>query len=136
MGSIPNSSVVAVTNLRKKTMTEINIESAVPVAEGKTENKRMTKAQIVGSLAEKSGLSKKQVADLFGNLTDLVHSELKGFGEFILPDLIKLKVKNIPAREAQMKKNPLTGQMAEYAAKPASRKVRASVLKSLKDTLS
>lgn len=117
-------------------MTEIKTEGEVTVAEVKTENKRMTKAQIVGSLAEKSGLSKKQVADLFLNLTDLVHHELKGFGEFVLPDLIKLKVKNIPAREAQVKKNPLTGQMAPYAAKPASRKVRASVLKSLKDTIS
>ena len=97
--------------------------------------KRMTKAQIMGELAEKTGLSKKDVANVFDSLRELVKKELgrRGPGEFVIPDLIKLKVKKVPARPARKGINPFTGQEQMFAAKPASKKVRATALKKLKD---
>lgn len=99
--------------------------------------KRMTKAQIIGELAEKTGVSKKDVSGVFAGLTDLVKRELgkRGPGEFVIPDLLKLKVRNIPAKAAHKGIDPFTKVERMFAAKPASRKVRASALKKLKDLI-
>ncbi len=97
--------------------------------------KRMTKAQIMSELADKSGLTKKEVVGVFDSLQDVVKRELgrRGPGEFVIPDLIKLKVKKVPARPAREGINPFTGEKQMFAAKPASKKVRATPLKKLKD---
>lgn len=97
--------------------------------------KRMTKAQIVAEIAEKTELSKKDVGAVFESLKDLVKRELgkKGPGEFVVPDLLKMKVKNIPARPARKGINRFTNEEVTFAAKPASKKVRATPLKKLKD---
>jgi len=101
------------------------------------DSKRMTKAAVFAEMAEKTGLSKKQVGDLFESLSTLIQRELgkNGPGEFVVPDLLKLKVKDTPARKAEERKNPFTGAMQQYPAKPASRKVRASAVKKLKDLI-
>ena len=102
-----------------------------------SEGKRLTKAQIISEIAEKTGLSKKQVGETFESLSGLIKRELgkRGPKEFVIPDLLKLKVKEIAARKAEMRKNPFTGEMKQYPAKPASRKVRATALKKLKDLI-
>jgi nucleoid DNA-binding protein len=102
-----------------------------------SEGKRLTKAQIISEIAEKTGLSKKQVGETFESLSGLIKRELgkRGPKEFVIPDLLKLKVKEISARKAEMRKNPFTGEMKQYPAKPASRKVRATALKKLKDLI-
>lgn len=99
--------------------------------------KRLTKAQIIAEIAEKVGLSKKQIGETFEALSGLIKRELgkKGPGEFVVPDLLKLKVKETPAKKAETRKNPFTGEMKPYPAKPASRKVRASAVKKLKDLI-
>ena len=64
-------------------------------------DKRMTKAQIFTELAEKTGLSKKDVQGVFTVLTELIERELNnGPGEFILPDMCKLKLKEVGLRPA------------------------------------
>ncbi len=97
--------------------------------------KRMTKAQIMSELADKSGLTKKEIANVFDSLRDLVKKELgrRGPGEFVIPDMVKLKVRKIPAKPARMGRNPATGEEMMLAAKPASKKIRATTLKKLKD---
>ncbi|QQR89314.1 MAG: HU family DNA-binding protein [Myxococcales bacterium] len=97
--------------------------------------KRMTKAQIIGELSEKSGLTKKEVTNIFAGLQDLVKRELgkRGPGEFVIPDMLKLKVKSIPARKERKGIDPFTKQERVFPAKPASKKVRATALKKLKD---
>lgn len=97
--------------------------------------KRMTKAQIVGEIAEKTELSKKDVGAVFESLKELVKRELgkKGPGEFVIPDLLKMRVKVVPAKPAGKRKNPFTGEEQSFPAKPASKKVRATPLKKLKD---
>jgi nucleoid DNA-binding protein len=91
-------------------------------------DKRLSKAQIITELSEKTGVSKKDVQSLLGELLSLVERELgeQGPGEFVVPDLVKFKVKQVPAQAAHTGLDPFTKQEREFPAKPASRKVRAS----------
>ena len=59
--------------------------------------KRMTKAQIIGELAEKTGLTKREVASVFEGMRELIKRELgkRGPKEFVVPDLIKLKLNGL-----------------------------------------
>ena len=97
--------------------------------------KKLTKSQVIGALSEKTGVSKKDVAGIFGTLTELIKRELgkKGPGEFVIPDLLKLKVRNIPAKAKRKGINPFTKEEVTFPARPASRKIRATALKKLKD---
>ena len=90
--------------------------------------KRMSKTQIITELSDKTGVSKKDVQSVFGELLLLVERELgsQGPGEFVIPDLVKFKVKEVPAKPAHVGLDPFTKQEREFPAKPASRKVRAS----------
>jgi nucleoid DNA-binding protein len=97
--------------------------------------KRMTKAQIMSELSDKTGLTKKEVSAVFDGLRDLIKRELgrRGPGEFVIPDLLKLKVRTIPARKERKGIDPFTKQERMFPAKPAQKKVRATALKKLKD---
>src|SRR5688500_16996699 len=99
--------------------------------------KRMTKSQIVGEISEKTSLSKKEVSAVFEGLRDLVKRELgkKGPGEFVIPDLLKLRIRNVPAKKERRGIDPFTKQERLFPAKPAQRKVRATALKKLKDLI-
>lgn len=99
--------------------------------------KRMTKSQIVGEISEKTGLAKKEVSAVFEGLRDLVKRELgkKGPGEFVIPDLLKLRIRNVPAKKERRGIDPFTKQERLFPAKPAQRKVRATALKKLKDLI-
>ena len=99
--------------------------------------KRMTKSQIIGELAEKTGISKKDVSGIFAGLTELIKRELgkKGPGEFVVPDLFKLKIRNIASKKERKGIDPFTKQERVFPAKPASKKIRATALKKLKDLI-
>jgi nucleoid DNA-binding protein len=98
--------------------------------------KRLTKAQVIAEIAEFSELDKKAVSRVFDGLVELIKKELrKPSGEFVIPGLLKLRtVKKaaVPAREGV---NPFTKEKQMFAAKPASKKVRATALKALKDLI-
>jgi hypothetical protein len=101
-----------------------------------TAAKPMAKSAVFKELAAKTGLEAKQVASLFDALEDLIKAQLgkKGPKVFVIPNLIKLKLKSIPATKAGTKPNPFKpGEMMEVKAKPASVKVKPVVLKGLKD---
>lgn len=102
-----------------------------------TEAKRMSKTQLIAELAEKTGLEKKQVVGVLDQLLQVVERELgkDGPGEITVPDLVKLKVKIAPARPEHVGIDPFTKQERTFAAKPESRKVRATPAKRLKDLL-
>jgi nucleoid DNA-binding protein len=97
-------------------------------------DKRLSKAQIITELSDKTGVAKKDVQNVLAELLVLVERELgeKGPGEFIVPDIVKLKVKEVPATPARKGIDPFTKQEREFPAKPASRKVRASPASRLK----
>jgi DNA-binding protein HU-beta len=91
-------------------------------------DKRLNKTQIITELSEKTGVSKKDVQTLLAELLSLVERELgpEGPGEFVVPDLVKFKVKHVAAQPAHTGLDPFTKQEREFPARPASRKVRAS----------
>ena len=96
--------------------------------------KALTKSEILGSIAEKTGLSRKQVASVFDGLTGLISNSLgkKGPGIFTVPGLLKLKVVRKPATKEREGINPFTGEKAIFKAKPARNVVKALALKNLK----
>ena len=98
--------------------------------------KPQSKSQTFADLAETTGLSRKQVAEVFDALGELIKRELgkKGPGVFTVPGLLKLKKIIKPATAATRRPNPFKpGEMMEVKAKPATAKVRAQPLKSLKE---
>jgi nucleoid DNA-binding protein len=96
---------------------------------------KMTKTQFIQSMAERSGLDKRQVNAVFEALSALVKEQLgdSGPGELTIPNLIKLKSKATPATEDREGVHPITKEKMVIKGKPASRKVRASPVKALKD---
>lgn len=96
---------------------------------------KMTKTQIVASIAESTELSKKQVGDVMNELESLMSRSLKkrGIGEFTLPGLMKIVTVKQPAKKARKGINPFTGEATVFAAKPATVRVKVRPLKKMKD---
>jgi len=98
-------------------------------------SKRLTKSQVVSELAELSELDKKSINRVFDGLTDIIKKQLgpRGPGEFVIPGLLKLRTVKKPATKERPGINPFTKEPIVIRAKPASKKIRASALKALKD---
>ncbi len=112
--------------------------AAAPAKKIKAITKKMTKTQIIAHIAESTGLSKKQVAEVFSELGDLItaHMKRRGSGEFTIPNTgVKIRRVKKPARKARMGRNPATGEPMKIPAKPASTTVRVTALKALKETI-
>jgi nucleoid DNA-binding protein len=97
--------------------------------------KRLTKAQVVTEISTMTEFEKKTVTRVLDALNDLAAKELNSqdAGEFVVPGLVKLRVVIKKATEERQGINPHTRQPMTIPAKPASKTVRASVLKALKD---
>ncbi len=98
-------------------------------------SKVYTKGTLLTTLAERTGLPRKDVAAVFAELVTVVEGHLKrgAPGKFTLPGMLKMTVKNVPAKKARKGINPFTGEPTTFKAKPASRKVRVTALKALKE---
>jgi len=96
---------------------------------------KLTKTQIVASIAESTSLSKKQVGDVMAELESLMERSLKkrAVGEFTLPGLMKITTVKKPAKKARKGINPFTGEETTFQAKPASVAVKVRPLKKMKD---
>ena len=89
----------------------------------------MTKSQMIATLSEKTGLSKKDTAGFMDNLADLAYSEVKKNGECLVPGFGKLvKVK----RKARDGRNPATGATIKI---PAKTVVKFRLAKAVKDAV-
>ena len=100
--------------------------------------KAPTKSEIFAKIADDTGLTKKDVAAVFDSLNGQIKKNLGGRGApgmFTIPGLVKLVVVKKPARKAQKGvPNPFRpGETMDIAAKPASKVVKARVLKGCKD---
>lgn len=98
---------------------------------------RKSKSEFIGAVAEKCGLTKKQVAEVFDAMNAVVAKELGhgGPGEVVLPGMLKLNVITKPATPERQGINPFTKQPTVFKAKPARKVVKARVLKGLKDAI-
>jgi nucleoid DNA-binding protein len=97
--------------------------------------KPMSKSEVLNTLAQESGLSRKQVASVLDGLSGLISRNVgkKGPGVFAVPGLMKITVQHKPATKPRKGINPFTGQEMMFKAKPARNVVRIRPLKSLKD---
>jgi DNA-binding protein HU-beta len=89
--------------------------------------KSLTKSQIIGSVAETTGLTKKQAAATLEAIVNLAYKNAKN--SFTLPGLGKIVLVN---RKARMGRNPATGETIKIAAK---RVVKFRVAKAAKDAI-
>jgi nucleoid DNA-binding protein len=100
--------------------------------------KSMTKSAVYQEVAGTTNLSRKQVAEVFDALSQLIKRELgkKGPGVFTIPGLLKLKLRKRPAVKAGTRPNPFKpGEMMAVKARPATNVVKALPLKSLKESV-
>jgi nucleoid DNA-binding protein len=95
-----------------------------------------TKSEIYAKIVEDTGLTRKDVAAVFDSLNAQIRKNLGGRGApgvFTMPGLLKMRVLKKPARKARKGVNPFTGEEMMFKAKPASKTVKVSPLKGLKD---
>jgi DNA-binding protein HU-beta len=96
---------------------------------------KMTKNQLIDAVSETSAVSKNDVKAVMEHLATVGYKELNASGEFVIPGFVKMSVVNKPATEARSGINPFTKEPMEFAAKPASKTVKASPLKVAKDAV-
>lgn len=89
----------------------------------------MTKAQFVAKLAEKTGLSKKDVDGLIGEMVQMIQGQVKKGEDVKIPGLGTWRKRRTKAR---MGRNPQTGAAIKI---PARTKVRFTVAKAFKDAV-
>ena len=98
--------------------------------------KPKSKTEVMNALAESTGLSKKDIANVLAQLSELIGKEIgkKGPGVFNVPGLMKIIVLRKPAKKAGTRPNPFKpGEMMTTKPKPAHNVVRIRALKALKD---
>ena len=100
-------------------------------------NKKMSKSQFVATLAEKSGLNKKQATSALDTINAMVAQQLgkRGPGEVLIPGLLKLNIVDKPATPKHEGINPFTKEPMTYKAKAARKVVKIRALKALTDAV-
>ena len=89
--------------------------------------KPLSKTQVMAALADKTGLTKKQIVEVMGGLTELAYEEApKGF---TIPGIGKLVVVD---RKARMGRNPATGASIQI---PAKTVLKFRIAKAAKDAV-
>jgi DNA-binding protein HU-beta len=90
---------------------------------------KMTKAQLMRELADKSGMAKKDVEMLMEAMMTMAYKQVKSSGEFTIPGIGKLVKVH---RKARMGRNPATGAEIQI---PAKTVVKFRVAKAAKDAV-
>jgi DNA-binding protein HU-beta len=90
---------------------------------------KMTNAQFVEKLADKSGLSKSQTGGFIGNMVEMITNAVKKGEPMKIPNLGGWKKRRSAARVGR---NPQTGEPIQI---PARVKVRFTVAKSFKEAV-
>jgi nucleoid DNA-binding protein len=112
-------------------------EEILNMAKASATKKPLSKAEILQAVTDQLGedISRKQVKQVFETLVNVGHKELKKNGIFVLHGLAKFVVVKKPARPAREGINPFTKEKQMFAAKPASKAVRARPVKAVKDAV-
>jgi DNA-binding protein HU-beta len=92
--------------------------------------KSLTKSEIAAELAEKVGITKKQVTMLLAAQAELAYRQAKNV--FSVPGLGKLKLVESPARKMIMQFGERKGQEIMI---PKRKKVKFSIAKAAKDAI-
>ena len=93
-----------------------------------------TRSQQLTAIAESCDMTRKEITHVFDALEQMCVADLKKCGIVKFMGM-KLTVKKAPAKPRRKGVNPFTGEEQWFAAKPASKKVRARALKKLNDQI-
>jgi nucleoid DNA-binding protein len=99
--------------------------------------KALSKSGLIQAITDEVGeeISRKQVKTVIESLISVGHRELKKQGLFTLPGFAKFRIVKKPATKARQGINPFTKEPMTFAAKPASKSVRARPIKAIKDAV-
>jgi hypothetical protein len=106
-----------------------NIAALKPIKEA------FNRTSLIAHLAVEAGVEPKLVKAVMGALeaTMLASVHKKGIGEFTIPGLLKIAAVQVPAKKKRRGIDPFTKVEREFAAKPATVKLKVRSLKKLKD---
>lgn len=98
-------------------------------------DERFTKSSLNEYLELTTGVPKKDVRKVLAGLEKVILGSVmkKGRREFMLPGVLKVVTKDIPARKAKKGINPFTKEPCVFKAKPATTRVKVRPMKKLKD---
>jgi DNA-binding protein HU-beta len=99
--------------------------------------KPLSKSAVLEAVTKAIGddISRKHVKQVIEALVAVGHKELKKAGVFVMHGFAKFVVVKKPARPAREGINPFTKEKQKFAAKPASKGVRARAVKAIKDAV-
>jgi len=102
-----------------------------------SEGKPLSKNELFAVLAEKTGLSKKDVAAVFDAFRDQIAAAVapEGPGMIQLPGLLKIVRHHRPAQKEKQVRNPATKELVMRGPKPACNVVKVRALKGLKSMI-
>src|ERR1700712_5568299 len=92
--------------------------------------KAMTKSEIANQLAEKTGLTRKQVMGFFEAQSEMAYKNAKS--TFLIPGIGKLVLTESKAREMVMPFGPDKGKTKKI---PAKKRIKFRVVKAAKDAI-
>jgi DNA-binding protein HU-beta len=92
--------------------------------------KALTKSEIANQLAEKTGLTRKQVLGFFEAQSELAYKHAKS--TFLVPGIGKLVLTESKAREMVMPFGPDKGKTKKI---PAKKRIKFRVVKAAKDAI-
>ena len=97
--------------------------------------KARTMTQVLGTISERTGLTKKDVSGVFEEMSAIIKADLgkKGPGVFTVPRLMKIKSVHKAKRPARKGVNPFTGVEMMFKAKPARNIIKVVPMKALKE---
>ncbi len=99
--------------------------------------KALSKSALVAAVALKANMTQKEVSAVYDALSAVVGEQLspQGPGVVSLTGLVKIRAVAKPAQAEKQGINPFTKAKITIAAKPASRKVKVSPSKALKEAV-
>ena len=120
---------------RKTPKTRVTKKSASRPTDAKPIKAAFNRSTLITHLAETAEVDKKAARSLMDALEATVFASVhkKGLGSFTLPGLLKVNVINVPAKKKRRGIDPFTKVEREFAAKPATVRIKTRALKKLKD---
>ncbi len=95
---------------------------------------KLTSGSMVGYLAEKNDLVRKDVKQVLEDLYELIETGVMRGERVAIGKIGKMFIRVRPARAAREGRNPATGQTIMIAAKPATRVPRFTFSKTFKES--
>jgi integration host factor subunit alpha len=94
---------------------------------------KLTSASMIGYVADKGGMARKDAKELLENLFDLISTGVMRGERVALGKIGKMFVRRRPARAAHPGRNPTTGETIMIAAKPETKVPRFTFSKTFKE---